>query len=391
MTNSSTTIAELRAALRRLAERDSTDVPIVSAFLDLRPVEGSPQVRSGLVVLRDQLRSALADVPLRSPAHESLSADADRIASHVEDDLLPGATGAAVFACGAEDLFVSLVTAEAVTNDVSAGPRARLSPLARLADALVAIVGLADTNTLRIFASRSGGLTELGLLDDAPGDYSLTEKGGWSQARFQRHVEEHREQFADLGGHALEVLGRREGATVLLLAGDEVAVPILQDALSRPMADMLRGVVRCEMRATLEEVEAECLPALEGIWQDDARDLADRVIGAAEGDGMGVFGPEVTRRALELGQVEQLVLDSGPDAILQEETAEDLVYLAAATDAGIRFAEHAGLRERGSVCGLLRFRLDRPANQPAHLAGDTDSDAPTVGPTGVPLESGRSD
>jgi hypothetical protein len=129
---------------------------------------------------------------------------------------------------------------------------------------------------------------------------------------------------------------------------------------------------------------------LQRVQNEDATDLAERVIGAAEADGMGIVGAEATRRALELGQIEELVLDSGPDAELQEETAEDLIRLAAATDAGIRFVDHAGLRERDGAGGLLRFRLDRPANQPVDDA-DSSVDAPTVSATGAPMSGPRPD
>jgi hypothetical protein len=324
-------------------------------------------------VLRDTLRDEAGDV--------------EALGAHVES-LLPGATGAAIFARAGGELIQSLVTAAPVTNDVSVGSRARLLPLARLADGDNALVGLADSNTLRIFALRSGTLVELGILDDEPDEYTLTEAGGWSQARFQRHVEEHREAFADIAAEALHALAARENATVLVLAGDEVAIPLLRDALPRPLADMLRGTVRCELRATADEVTAVCLPELERIRAEDAHDAADRLIGAAEADGMGIVGAEETRRALELGQVQELVLDSGPDAELLDETAEDLVHLAAATDARIRFAEHAGLRQREGVGGVLRFRLDRAANQPRDEA-DAEV-AATVSATGRPM-SGAGD
>jgi hypothetical protein len=383
MTNPSTTASELRTALRRLADWQSGAVPIVSAYLDLRPQPERPHVRPGLVMLRDGLADAIETFPEHSAQHVSLSAARERIDHHIDDDLLPGAVAVAIFA-GAEE-FESVVTADRVDSDVTVGPRPKLLPLARLADFDPALVALADTNTLRIFAIRSGELIELGLLDDEPGDYQLTEAGGWSQARFQRHVKDHREQFAELGAQALEALAQREQATVLLLAGDDVAVPLLRDQLSKPMADMVRGVVRCELRATLEEVAEKCLPELERVRHEDANNAADLLIDAAEADGMGIFGAEETRRALELGQVYELVLDSGPEVELQEETAEDLVHLAAATDARIRFAaDHAGLREREGVGGILRFRLDRAANEPVDEAA-ADGGAATVSATGQPM------
>jgi peptide chain release factor subunit 1 len=257
-----------------------------------------------------------------------------------------------------------LATAAETANEVTVGRIPRLLPLARLADREQAVVALADTNTLRLFTLRSGLLKEVGLLDDDPDDYSATEAGGWSQGRFQRHVEEHRTQFAELAAKSIEEVVNRENASVVVLAGDEVAMPLLRDELSQPVADKVRGTLRLELRATAEEVAAEALPFLEAVHDAELSDAADRLVGAALGEGMGVAGLEETRRALELGQVMELIADGA--ATLGEAELEELVRQAVATDARVRFIEgHERLRELGGVGGFLRFRLDRAANEPA--------------------------
>jgi protein required for attachment to host cells len=348
----------------------------VSAYLDLRPEVGNPQVRSGLIVLRDALRAA---------DHDEF---VETMTARIEAELLPEAIGAAVFTDGGDN-WVALPVAGDVANDVSVGARARLAPLARLADFDPALVAVADTNTLRVYAMRSGTLIELGVLDDDPDDYSKHSQGGWSQRRFQAHVDEHRERFAELAAEALAALAERESADVLVLAADEAALGHLRDALPKPLADKVRATVKIHIRATDDEVNEIVLPELARIREEDARDLADRVIDAANAEGLGIYGANETRAALELGQVHELLLDSGvstaDDAVI-DETAEDLVRMAAATDARIRFVDHDGLRQRDGVGGLLRFRLDRAANEPVDEA-DSDAGA-TVSPTGEPIRTG---
>jgi len=366
-----------RQLLRRLADWPPTELPVISAYLDLRPqaTGQNPAVRSGQVVLRDRLREIERSLEDHTPAHESFTADAERITRFVEDDALPGAQGAAVFACGGEGRFETLATAAEMANEVSVGRLPRLLPLARLADQEQAVVALADTNTLRLFTFRSGDLKEVGLVDDDPDDYTATETGGWSQGRFQRHVEEHRAQFAELAAESIEQLVNRENAGVVVLAGDEVAIPLLRDQLSQPVADKVRGTLRLELRATVQEVAAEALPFLEAVHDAELSDAADRLVGAALGDGMGVAGLENTRRALELGQVMELIVD--PAVGLGEEDLEDVVRQAVATDAGVRFIEgHDGVGELGGVGGFLRFRLDRAANEPADEAEPVSATEP---------------
>ena len=377
-----TTPAGIRRLLRRVADWPPSDLPVISAYLDLRPqaTGQNPAVRSGQVVLRDRLREIERSLEDHTPGHESFGADAERITRFVEDGALPAAQGVAVFACSGEGRFESVVTGTEMANEVSVGRHPRLLQLARLADEEQAVVALADTNTLRLFTLRAGELEEVGLVDDEPDDYSKSEVGGWSQARFQRHVDEHRAQFAGLAAEAIEQLVAREDAGVVVLAGDEVAIPLLRHRLSQPVADKVRGTLRIELRATPEEVAAEALPFLDAVRDAALADAADRLVGAVRGDGMAVAGLEDTQRAVEQGQVMELLID--PAADFGEEEIESLIRQAVATDARVRFVEeHGGLRELGGVGGFLRFRLDRAADEPADEPAEQSDPVGTARPT----------
>ncbi|CAN5217615.1 hypothetical protein BH24CHL7_BH24CHL7_08930 [soil metagenome] len=355
------TSAQMRQVLRLLADWPQVDLPVISAYIDLRPQSAgdNPQVRSGEIVLRDQLREAERALEPRTPAHESFVADVERINRFIADEALPEAQGLALFACHGAGRFETVDTSEDLDDEVTVAPLPQLLRLARLADEAQAVIALIDTNTLRLFASRSGAIEEVGLLDHDNDEYSKHSQGGWSQARFQRHVDEQRASFAELAVEALEGEVRREEADTVVLAGDEVAIPLIRDKLPQNIADMVRGVVRIDMRATLQDVAAEVLPFLEMVRTDAVNDAADRLVGAVRGDGMGIAGLDETGRALEQGQVMELLIDQ--DADLGPE-AEALIRAAIATDARVRFTQdHSGLRELGGVGGLLRFRLDASA------------------------------
>jgi peptide chain release factor subunit 1 len=347
----------LRNTLRRLADWPVAEPGVVSAYLDLRPhATQDPNVRSGLIVLRDGLGAiGRAD---EAPEREYLESIASRLDAEIERRL-PDVYGLALFA-GDEDRFEVAETRLMLNDAVSFGPHPRLVALARLADAEQAVLALADTNTLRLFVHRSGTLEEMGLVDDDTDDYRKTSAGGWSQARFQRHVEAHREAFAKLAAEAVEAVVDLEDVKVLLLAGDEVAVPLLEAELSQRLREMVRGTLRIEMRASLSDIEAEALPALEGLRIDDANDAAERLVGAAQADAMGVSGHRGSHAALQIGQAMELIVDANND----DDRLDELVRLAAATDARIRFADHEGLRSLGGVGALLRFRLDRAQDEP---------------------------
>lgn len=364
--------AQVAALLRRLAERAPSELAVLSAYLDLRPPADieDPAVRATKVIVRDRLREIDESLPRHGPAHDSFAADSARLEDLLEAGAGEHERGLAVFACDGEGLFETVRTWIPFEQRVEAGPLPFLLPLARLAGHEPAIVALADTNSLRLFVSQPGRLKELPAIDDEPDDYTRTETGGWSQARQQRHVDEHRDEFAR---RASAIIGRameRTAAERLILAGDEVAIPRLRAVLATPVAERLRDVLRIELRASLDEIEAKALPTIDRLEADDARDAADRLIGAIGANGLGVGRPEPTRRALEQGAALELLLDAdvglGPPAepedealsgLIPEADADELVRLASRTDAPVTFVpEHPGLRELGGVGALLRYR-----------------------------------
>jgi len=371
------TSAELRALLGRIAQFEPDGTPVVSAYLDLRPgTTHNPTVRTGHIVLRDALRDAIDALGAHTPERQSLEQDAERINAQL-DELLPDASGAVFFSSSRRDLFGWAAVASEVRDDVSVGEAPRLAPLARQADFDPAIVALIDSKTLRVFGLRSGELVELGLIDDDR-DLQRVQAGGWSQARYQRHVDEHREAFAELAAEAIEENFNAEQARLILVVGDDESISRLKEELPNTIADSVRARLNADIRASAQELGELCLPELARLREEDAIDACARLVGAAEGDGLGVASPDEVLAALELGQaMEVLIADQAPDtgaAALEARSLEQIVRLAATTDARVRFVGfQENLLELGGIGAFLRFRLDRAINAPADEASDVEA------------------
>jgi hypothetical protein len=270
------------------------------------------------------------------------------------------AQGVALFACSGRGLFEMLVLPGLTfENQVSIGPVPDLFQLAHLASSHeTMVVALVDTNTTRLFVTRLGALEERDGPDDPnTRDYRKRAMGGWSQARYQRHIDKHRRDFAREAATAIERPVDREGATLVLLAGDEVAVPLLRAALSDRVAALIHGKpLRLDIRAPRDSVLAEIAPILDRVAADVARCGADRLIAAVREDGLGVAGLARTSAALEQGRAERLLLAA--EVTLPHRTRAELIRLAARTGADVEVVEqHAGLQALGGVGALLRYRL----------------------------------
>ena len=136
--------------------------------------------------------------------------------------------------------------------------------------------------------------------------------------------------------------------------------------------------------------EAEILASsLEALRDKDAETDAEKVeelLAAWRSGGLGVAGPESTMSALQLGQVDELIIaatpetlkpmqalpaDAAPGAVIADTSApqgaadearlklsDELVTRAQQTGARIRFIEDASLlADIGGVGALLRFRI----------------------------------
>jgi peptide chain release factor subunit 1 len=351
--------ADLKALIRRLAEATTSDALILSVYADIRPdAHGErPAERSELIAVRHRLRSIQATLEAHTPARESFDADLARIETYLESEDLAGAEGLALFACSGIGLWEELRAQEAFDTQIGASATADTFQLARLLDDSVsAVVAVVDTNTCRLFATRRGSLKELGGPDEPPDEHRRHDQGGWSQARYQRHIDMQDKRFAKEAAAAIEQLVRRERAQHLILAGDERVIPILEGELSEAARPLLDHVIHLPMRSSAQQVREEVLPILAALEESEGRELADTAIAEWLAGDLGVVGIAATMSALEMGQVDQLVIDE--TAGIPEEVRAELIRHAALTDASVEIVrDHAGLAQHEGVAATLRFRI----------------------------------
>jgi peptide chain release factor subunit 1 len=351
--------AELQALIRRLAEAEPGDAPILSVYLDVRPeAHGeAPGRRPEVVIVRDRLRE-IGDSEPHAPARASIDADAEKILGLVTDAKFDGVDGVAVFACHEIGLWEELRAPVAFDTQVSAGTHADLFQAARLlADSEPAVVALVDTNTCRLFVTRFGALVERSGRGEPPDEHRRHEQGGWSQAHYQRHIDMQDKRFAGEAATAIGQLVDGVNARHVILAGDERGLKVLQPELSPRVAAMVERVVRVGMRAGSDEVAEVVEPLLAAFRQAAEAEAADRVVAGVRAGELGVAGIDTVAAALEAGQVHELVLDRA--AAIDEAQRAELVRQAALTSASVVVVDgHERLMQLGGVGATLRYRIN---------------------------------
>lgn len=349
----------IRALIRALAPLESPDALIVSVYIDVRPeaTGESPAVRAGLVMLEDRLRQIGRTLPVRGEARDSYDAEVARINEFVDERMRRQAEGLAIFACQAIGLFETVEAGVPFEQQVSGGERVDLYQLARLDDEFeAAVVAVVDTNTARIFIRRFGTLREVGGPDDDPVHYQKRSTGGWSEARYQRHIDNHRRDFTKEIALAIHDAAQRASAKHIILAGDEVALPRVLEQLPRETADGVVATTRADIRVNRDQISEEVEAILQAVEDEAGKTQVERLVAEVRSGRLGIFGVAGTRLALERGQADVLVIDDAGG--LDPATREEFVRLAAETDASVEVVDGSeAMRELDGVGAILRYRI----------------------------------
>lgn len=346
---------QLSAQLDRLASFDGGPFPVVSLYLDMRPNERGRDHYEPF--LRKELTERLESFGTSGPERDSLNQDAERIRTYMSE-VDRTANGLALFSCSAADLFEALPLSAPITEHrLYISERPHLYPLARIIDEYPrAALLLANTNSARLFVVAANAIERV---EHVEGVKTKRHKvGGWSQARYRRHIENFHLHHAKDVVDVLTKVVRDEHIDSVVLAGDEVVVPLLREQFPKDVAERIVDVVKLDVRAPERRVLATITESLRKKDAESDRQRVESLLGEYRGDGLAVTGVKATKRALDAGQVDELLITAVPETIDgTERVADDLVAKARQTAAGIRFIEDRSLlRAVGGVGAFLRFK-----------------------------------
>jgi peptide chain release factor subunit 1 len=374
----------LRDQLDRLAAFEPVDTPVVSLYLDMQPDQ------QGRRQYDTFLRKAFADrgktFAHGTEARKSFDQDVERIQAYLANDVQKSANGLAIFACQGANLFEALqLTVPIDDHWLFLGSVPHLYPLARLNDQYPRYAALlVDTNSARLFVFSLGTAETQQQVKNVK--TRKTSMGGWSQARYQRHIENYHTQHMKEVVDILDRVMREESISHLVISCDDTAKPLLMDELPQHLKEKIVDVVRMDIKAPEHEVLGNTLEALRARDAQTDQEHVEAMLGAWRAGGLAVVGTEDTLEALQMGQVEELIIAARPTAVrrgqslplginpdeVQVETsapnsdldtkrltiADELVTKAQATAARIRFIEDEKLLEEvGGVGALLRFKI----------------------------------
>jgi len=240
-----------------------------------------------------------------------LRADFDRIREYYEREFTrDGAHGLAIFCAGLDNIWRPLALTEAVPDDAKVGRTLYLAPLVPLVGrgegALVVVVGRERGQFYRLHAGRLEEIAD--HTEDQPGQH---DQGGWSQPRYQRHIEklvqEHLREVADGLDRLIRQLHHPQ---VVVLSTEEIRAEF-DDLLSKEAKAAIVGWTHAEAHAQPSELLELATPVLERWRVEQETALLERWREEIGRNGRAAAGWEQTLEAASDERVELLLFQEG--------------------------------------------------------------------------------
>ena len=301
--------------LRELAGFRAANGCAVTFYLGLdpsiAPTAGDLETRVNSL-LDDGSRSAGADrSKLSHDQARALKADLERIRTYFDTEFdRQGSRGVAIFAAGADNVWRTLALTEPVPDKIKIARQFYLAPLVPLVrrggDALVVVVGRERGELLRL---RNGRLEP--VADHTEEQPSRHDQGGWSQANYQRHIDELANDHLRAVADEVNRQARSEpGAAVVIVCTEEVR-NAFGDLLAQETRSSLAGWATAEAHAAPAELLAVASPVLEAWRAKREAEVLARWREEAGRDGRATAGWGPTLEAASDSRVDVLLFQEG--------------------------------------------------------------------------------
>jgi peptide chain release factor subunit 1 len=358
--------------LRELAAFRAENGCAVSLYVNLDPSQ-APTAAEVETRVNSQLSEAerLAEERKGSLTHgqrEGLKADIDRIRQWFDDgfDRHGGVRGVAVFAASLDNFWSTLALSSGVADDVKIANELYLAPLTPHVGRDGALVAAVGRERGEVFRLRGGALVEIAdESQDVPGRH---DQGGWSQARYERHIENIVEQHLREVADTLDACVRRLRGVPVVLVGAEEIRSEFEELLSKEARDALAGWTSADAHADGSQLLEAVRPVLDEWSRKREETLLERWREEAGKNGRAAAGWAQTLEAASDGRVELLLVQDGIDQPAYEcprcgraQTTDGSCPLDGTTmvsrENGVDLAVHRTLAHGGTI-HVLRDRQD---------------------------------
>ncbi len=300
--------------LRDLANFRAEKGCAISLYLNLDPSEvptaGDAQSRMNALLNEAQKKDRK---DLTHEQRRGVLADFERIARWFDDEFDRGGSRAlAVFAAGLDNYWSPMQLVQPVPDIVKVSRDFYLAPLApavaRADGTIIAVVGREQGQLFRLRAGRLEEIAE--HFDEQPGQH---DQGGWSQARYRRHIEKLVQDHLKGVAEELDRSRRRlQSPKVVLVCSEEMRAEFTEELPASARAALI-GWAPAKSHASPTELLEAVAPVLEKAQAKDEAEAIERWREEAGRNGRAASGWEQTLEAASDGRVDLLLFQEGSD------------------------------------------------------------------------------
>lgn len=357
--------------LRELAGFKAQKGCAISFYLNLDPSEvptaADAQTRVNSLLDEAGKSDGARRDRLTHDQREAIKADFERIEAYFDQEFVrDGAQGATVFCARLDNVWNPISLTEPVPDGVRVGREFYLAPLVPLVGrgegALVAFVGREQGAVYRLRAGRLENVVD--RFEEQPGRH---DQGGWSQARFQRHIDALVEDHLRGVAEELDRLVRRFRSPRVVVVSSEETRAEFENLISNETRKALAGWTQADAHASPSELLEAAKPVLESWREGQERDAVARWREEAGRSGRAAAGWEQTLEAASDGRVEKLLFQDGVDRAAWKCPACGRVSARGGScpldgtrmeedEGGLDLAVHQALAHGGTVWALRHHR-----------------------------------
>jgi peptide subunit release factor 1 (eRF1) len=378
-----------REEIRQLAQFESPAGCAISFYFQPHTPQDKSH-REETIMIKDLVRETLRKAE-RNGNHTVLREDLERILNIAEGLHGNHSRGKAIFACRDQGIWRELdIPARPEPSQIKVNSRFHLRPLVDAKSGLPrTCIALVNRKKARIFELQETEISQKTDLDFGPSPAVPRSDGfqGYEAGHRERHVENRVMQHFKMFAESLLMLAHREKFDALLIGCQDDSWPEIESQLHSDLRQKLRGRFPIDvLSATAEEVRQHANRILTESMLTTQRELISEVMGEVQRNGRGALGLKHVLNALELQEVQIVLmlrsfraeavectncrhLDTRmvkTCAVCAHETREltdvsdALVDMALRNGADIRFIDgDPEMEKAGKVAALLRFRADQ--------------------------------
>lgn len=329
---------------------------------------------------KDITRQALGDAGLSGEAKKEVEEDIQRIINFLKMDFSGQAKGLAAFSSKKAGLWQVYKLPVTMPDRCVVGHSPFVLPMLRIVDESRRFcVVVTDKAKARLFTVYLGEITERSdIFDVVPGWHK---QGGWAQARFQRHIEDHVNRHLKHVADTVFEFHKAEGFGHLIVGGSQEIRTRLYPILHSYLQRILAGNINVDVTSGTDEI----LKAARRIEAEVDAKRSEEIVRALKGSSgakLAVAGLSGTIKALSEGRVHTLVLvdgarvegwvcgrcggveavsatrceSCGQELARADDVSEHLAALAVERDAEVKYVRpESGIESQGSVGAILRW------------------------------------